>query len=631
MRTVQRRDVLAGSIMDIDNSVPNVQIADPSMYTGTNPTMESTGIMMAREGMELPRMDVGQPICTGEDCSGEEHDDQKHDKRKEGRAKHQQFYDHVMSDDFTDVRAAWVEGYNALIKQWDDVVAGYGGKEALTKLRDAETKNSKKWKQYNKILRNEPVRNKSSEQLFDAFMDMNDKLNQAAAAGYTPQDFQNANDSDGTSYLKYKGICEELGWGDCDSNTFGNENTKMFQGMFTAMQDLKGTETDIPEADAFFGNITTDLSGEAHSGSQHIDERTGLPMSDIDGKIGKTTAGQFMGAKNPVTEEIITVDIECDEAEQKRIAADCLSKGQEFDLDTCSCKTKPEDPEYKDTPPYMTFPQDDLRLQNAIDQKWSRNLYMPTRQNVDPVLPDVAYQDPQAMIQANLSMAQQLAKADPDNASYYMGMISDKINKGISDVANTNIKIFDNSEARKSQILNDAMATNSANRDEYNTRVATALNNFDNTMAADSANIVDVQVDRMDHADKLYALNNENPNFYYDAQGHMNRFYNPEDLLANKTTSNSITMEEAKKKCHQMMFKEGSSEMLACIKQYMGQPQYTKTPSRADMADNSKEEENAVEETTESKYGNEVGCTSCSRKKELARSRKALRNWIFGV
>ena len=624
MRNVQRKDVLAGSIMDIDQSGPNIQIADPSMYIGSNPAMqgaEGAGMMMARHGMELPRMDKGQPICTGEDCNHDDaHDSDKYKGREAGRKAHEEFYNHVMSDDFSDVRDAWVKGYEALVKQWDDVVANAGG---IEKIKDA-IKNKKSIgnlsvKDLQRIVRNEPVRGKSADELFEGYMSMNDKLLQAKHAGYKPIDFKSGG---------YKKICEEFGWGNCEGDAY-TENAKIFQGMFTAMQDLKGTETDLDQADAFFGNITLDLSGAKHSGGRHIDERTGLPMSDIDGIIGRTSAGQWSSATNEVYEEEIITDIKCDEAEQKRIAADCLSKGQEFDLETCSCKTKPEDPEEKEIPPYMTFPQDDLRLQNAIDQKWSRNLYMPTRQNVDPVLPDVAYQDPQAMIQANLAMAQQLAKADPANASFYMGQISDKINKGISDVANTNIKIFDNSEARKSQILNDAMATNMANRDEYNTRVATALNNFDNTMIADNANIVDVQVDRMDHADKLYALNMENPNYYYDAQSHMNRFYNPDDLIANKPTE-QMTMENARTACNNMGFKDNTNQMLNCIKQYMGQSSASNKKTRSDILTN-KDEETDVENTAESKYGNEVGCTSCSRKQELARSRKALRDWIFGV
>lgn len=621
MRSVQRKDVLAGSIMDLDQSMPNVQIADPSMYTGSNPAMQGAGMMMARDGMELPKMPVGEEICTGEDCNHKNaHDSDKYKGREAGRAAHQEFYNHVMGEDFADVRTAWVEGYRALEKQWDDVVLNAGGIEAIKKsIKDGKKLGDLSVKDLKRIVANQPVSGKSEEELFTAYMDMNDKLLQAKHAGYNPTDFKSGG---------YKAICEEFGWGDCEGDTYA-QNAKMFQGMFTAMQDLKGTETDLDQADAFFGNITLDLKGGKHTGGRHIDERTNLPMSDIDGIIGMASAGQYSSATNEVFEEEIITEIKCDEAEQKRIAAECLSKGQEFDLDTCSCKTKPETPEDKDIPPYMTFPQDDLRLQNSIDQKWNRNLYMPTRQNVDPVLPDVAYQDPQAMIQANLAMAQQLAKADPANASFYMGQISDKINKGISDVANTNIKIFDNSEARKSQILNNAMTTNSANRDEYNTRVATALNNFDNTMIADNANIVDTQVDRMDNADKLYALNMENPNYYYDAQNHMNMFYNPDDLKANKPT-NQMTMQNARTACKDMGFADGSAQMLKCIEQYMGQGAASTKNTRSDIMTN-KDQKTDVENTTEAKYGNEVGCSSCDRKKELARSKKALRDWIFGV
>lgn len=622
MRSVQRDDVLRGSIMDLDQSMPNVQIADPSMYTGSNPVVQGTGMMMARNGMELPRMDKGAPICTGSGCGHTlDHDSDKFKNAQKGRDAHMEFYNHVMGEDFAEVRRQWVDMYKNIVSLWDNTVSDLGGIDVINQaIKDEKGLGNLSLKDLKRIVKNKPVSGKSDAELFDAYMAMNDKLLQAKHAGYKPEEFSKGG---------YKKICQELGWGDCDGDTYA-ENAKIFQGMFTAMQELKNDESDLSEKDAFFGNITLDLKGKHHGNKRHVDERTGLPMSDIDGIIGMTSAGQWSSAKNEVYEEEIITEIECDEAEQKRVAAECLKLGQKFDLDTCSCQTVPKDPEEKDIPPYMTFPQDDLRLMNAIDQKWSRNLYMPTRQNVDPVLPDVAYQDPQAMIQANLSMAQQLAKADPENASYYMGMISDKINKGISDVANTNIKIFDNNEARKSTILNDAMATNAANRDEYNTRVATALNNFDNTMIADNANIVDTQVDRMDHADKLYALNMENPNYYYDAQNHMNMFYNPNELIANKEGS-KMTMEKAKAACHQMKFAEGSDEMLKCIEQYMS-ANTTPNPSGIVARENETDVENTAEDNTEEKrYGSEIGCTSCSRKKELARSRKALRDWIFGV
>jgi hypothetical protein len=636
MRNIQRQDVLKGSIIDIASPTPNVQIANTQQYTGTNPAVQNMGMMMARNGMELPKADVGQPICTGDNCSDtDEHNDRKHTGRQTGRDAHMNFQNHIMSDDFTDIRKGWFDAYNALVTQWDEVADAYGGKQAMQTAIDGGKLSKKDKRKYQKILKNEPVRGKTQEQLFDAFMDMNDKLNQASAAGYTPNDFANAKKDGKFLHKRYQGICEELGWGDCESNKFGNENTKMFQGMFTAMQHLKNSESDIDNAEAFFGNIQTDLSGEHHGGGAHIDEFTKLPMSDIDGKIGKTTAGQFMTASNEIYEEEIITEIECDEAMQLKISAECREKGQDFDLTKCACKTTPDDPETPDTPPYMTFPQDDLRLQNAIDQKWSRNLYMPTRQNMDPAIPDVAYQDPQAMIQANLSMAQQMAKADPQNAAYYMGQISDKINKGISDVANTNVKIFDNNEARVSGILNDAALTNAGYRDEYNTRYATALNNFDNTMVADNANIVDVQVDRMDHADKLYAINTEHPNFYYDAQGHMNQYYNPQDIFADRSVQDqNITMSGAHKECKDMGFEDNTPQMNVCIKQRLASNN-PKSTNRADMYKENTDI-NDDDETTEenARHGLELGCTSCGnnkRRKELARSQKALRKWIFGV
>ena len=73
-----------------------------------------------------------------------------------------------------------------------------------------------------------------------------------------------------------------------------------------------------------------------------------------------------------------------------------------------------------------------------------------------------------------------------------------------------------------------------------------------------------------------------------------------------------------------MNYAPGSDEMLKCIEMYRGQATAS-TPTRSNMH---RDESNDTEEV---KYGNEVGCTSCSRKQELARSKKALRDWIFGV
>jgi len=530
-----------------------------------------------------------------------------------------QFQNMIQSEDFAMVKQGWLDAYRALEDSY----------KAIKKKKD----DGGTLTDYEKnLIKNPPVLGKSDADLINGFMLKNQQLVQAQNAGISAERWQQ-------SGAGYKGICEELGWGNCDKgNEGGNEANKIWQGMFVAMQHLKGTENSTPEADRFFGNIKTNLGGKHQPGKSMVDPVTGLPMSHIDGVIGWTSAGQGMTVENEITEKVITHDVPCDEETRAKKEKECADKakadpksGWYFDLEICNCATAPGDPEIKETPPYMTFPQDDLRLQNAIDTKWERNLYMPQRMHEDAIIPEVAYQDPQAMIQANLSMAGQMAKMDPENASFYMGQISDKLNKGISDTANTNIKIFDNNQARVASALSANQTANTGYKDIYNTRSATALNNFDNTRIADNTNITDVQVDRMDHADKLFAINNENPNYYYDAQGHRNRFYNPEDMYAADETGTNVSMSQAHADCLDMKFIEGTAEMNTCIKQRMSTNSASST-LRPDL--HADDTEDNIENTAEVKHGKEIGCTSCDndkRRKELARSKKALRNWIFGI
>jgi hypothetical protein len=618
MKGIMRSSNLEESMLEIEN--PNVNVQDVSQYTGTNPAMDGNQMMMARDGVELPKYQVkGQHMCVGDNCTEDveggkdDHTKYLHKGQNTGVDDHMKFQNMLNSDDFSTVKAGWLDAYKAKITQF---------KAIEQKKTDGQTLS----KDEKKLLRYPPVQGKTDQELFDGFMIMNQKLNQATAAGIKPEEWQ-------SSGAGYNGICKKLGWGDCDNfdNSGGNEGNKIWQGMFAAMEDLKDSENGSPEMDQFFGNITTNLDGKANPGHTSA---SGGNMSNIDGVIGWTSAGQGMSAKNETSERTITHDVPCDEETRAKNEKACSAKALAnpegnwtFDLDSCGCVTTPGDPELIETPPYMTFPQDDLKLQNAIDTKWQREQYMPQRMHEDAIIPEVAYQDPQAALQANLSMAGQMAKMDPENASYYMGLISDKNNKTISDVANTNIKIFDNNQARTASALSANQSANIGHKDIYNTRVATAQNNFDNTRIADNENITNTQVDRMDNADKLFGINNENENFYYDAQAHRNKFYNPEDMYAADAVDNTVTMAQAEQACANMKFAPGSAQMMSCIKQRMSSNSGTST-QRTDI------DELNEDDLTTNKYGNEVGCTSCDndkRRKDLYRSKKELRKWIFGV
>ena len=619
MKIMERKLSLDSSMLDIQTSSPNVEIADVSEYTGVNPAMQGTMMAMAKNGMELPRYELGDHVCVGDNCTDggeDEHNDQKHKLQNKGIDAHMQFQNMINSEDFALVKKGWLEAYRALENNY----------KAAKKKKDEKGKLTPYEKQ---LIKNPPILGKSDADLVNGFMAINQKLMQSSHAGIPVDDWK-------ASGSGYKAICEKLGWGDCDKgNERGNEGNKIWQGMFVAMQHLKGTENSTPEADRFFGNITTNLEGKHQKGNSMIDPITKKPMSHIDGVLGWTSAGQGMGVENEITEKIITHDVPCDKETREKKEKECAEKARKnpkagwiFDLEICNCKTQPGDPEIKETPPYMTFPQDDLKLQNAIDSKWQRELYMPQRMHEDAIIPEVAYQDPQAQIQANLSLAGQMANMDPENASYYMGLISDKNNKAISDVANTNIKIFDNNQARVASALSANQTANTGYKDEYNTRSATALNNWDNTRIADNENITNTQVDRMDHADKLFAINNENPNFYYDAQAHRNQFYNPEDMFVQDELDTNVSMSDAVAACRKMNF-TNEAQILACAKQ-MRSGNSTESPQREDIV----RDDNKDTKETPAKHGKEIGCTSCDndkRRKELARSKKALRDWIFGI
>jgi hypothetical protein len=616
MKGLMNASNLEDSMLDIES--PNVNVQDISQYTGTNPAMEGSQMMMARNGIELSKYQVkGEHMCVGDNCTEDveggkdDHTKYLHDNQNKGVDDHMKFQNMINSDDFSTVKSGWLDAYKAKITQF---------KAIQKKKDDGGTLSADE----QKLLRFPPVQGKTDQELFDGFMIMNQKLNQATAAGIDPKTW-------GQGGKGYKTVCEQLGWGDCESfkNDGSNEGNKIWQGMFAAMEDLKDSEDGSPEMDQFFGNITTNLDGMANAGHTSAG---GGNMSNIDGVIGWTSAGQGMSAKNETTERTITHDVPCDAETRAKKEKECADKalanpkaGWVFDLEECLCTTTPGDPELKDTPPYMTFPQDDLKLQNAIDTKWQREQYMPQRMNEQAIIPEVAYQDPQAQLQANLSMAGQMAKMDPENASYYMGLISDQNNKAISDVANTNIKIFDNNQSRVASALSANQTANTNHKDIYNTRVATAQNNFDNTRIADNENITNTQVGRMDNADKLFGINNETPNFYYDAQSHSNQFYNPEDMYAQDAVDNNITMSKAAAECKELGFTP-SNGLNSCIKQRMSSNSGAST-QRTDIAEDNAEIENV-------KYGNEVGCTSCDndkRRKDLYRSKKELRKWIFGV
>ena len=94
-------------------------------------------------------------------------------------------------------------------------------------------------------------------------------------------------------------------------------------------------------------------------------------------------------------------------------------------------------------------------------------------------------------------------------------------------------------------------------------------------------------------------------------------------------------MSGAHKECKDMGFEDNTPQMNVCIKQRLASNN-PKSTNRADIHNQNDDINDDDVETTEenARHGLELGCTSCGnnkRRKELARSQKALRKWIFGV
>ena len=99
-------------------------------------------------------------------------------------------------------------------------------------------------------------------------------------------------------------------------------------------------------------------------------------------------------------------------------------------------------------------------------------------------------------------------------------------------------------------------------------------------------------------------------------------------MYAQDAVDNTITMSGAATECKKLGFTPKNG-LNACIKQRMSSNSGAST-LRPDIHN----DETDVEETATGKYGIEIGCPSCDndkRRKDLYRSKKELRKWIFGV
>ena len=99
-----------------------------------------------------------------------------------------------------------------------------------------------------------------------------------------------------------------------------------------------------------------------------------------------------------------------------------------------------------------------------------------------------------------------------DNSLFAQGKAQDAIDKAINN-AQTNTKIFGNTQAYNIQTMNEAAKKN-AEFSIYTDEVNTALQEYDNTRLQDLENLKDVEITRRDNADKPLELNMQNPIIY---------------------------------------------------------------------------------------------------------------------
>ena len=496
-----------------------------------------------------------------------------------GHQKHVDFYDIITQENFDPVRKQWLQSYK-------DGISKFRGK---TNSAGADIS----W-----------IEGKSDDDLLQNFYSMNSQLQIFNAAG-------DKLDKWGSNYVE---LARKHGL-----PVMTKEQIKMWQGMYNSLNETKK----LPAFEELFGNISTSLVGLDRGDGSHLSS-TGEPQSDVDGFLGATSGGQFVSVVDPS----ITEDNPCPAAEITRISQGCISEGKIFDrtLGECGgCREKPGDPEIGEIPPYLTFPGDDQKVLFAAETMNEREIDYPTMEKYVPYMRDPGYIGPRKKIAASIAAAN--AMGDLDNSEYanIMGAAADNIDKAIDETAQANVKIFDNTQAYNVAKLNEAQLKNIGFKDEYEDQVSTALQNYRDTRVADRENLLEAQINRMDNADKLFELNLQKPNYYWDPQRHSMMFQNQAGLEAYQNTQGlgtTMSWEEAESACIASGFSaEDGANLIKCIQARMGQNQ-TPTANTPFAGNDNNNNEN---DNPSSRFGGSI------RARDLLNSRKKLRNWILGI
>ena len=301
------------------------------------------------------------------------------------------------------------------------------------------------------------------------------------------------------------------------------DEIKAWQGMYASLNETKK----LPEYKDLFSNVSTELRGLDRQTTHQ--SSTGEPQSDADGLLGPTSAGQFVSIKDPV--DTTVVENPCPEEVATQRMAACAEQGKSFNREICDCVERPPEPTIPKVPPYLTFPGDDAEVLFAAQTVNNRELYLPDREQYIPYMRDPGYVGPRQEIAAITAAVN--AQADMgDDSLFAQGKAQEAIENAINRSAQTNTKIFDNTQAYNIATLNEAAQKNAAFSNVYTDEVNTALQEYDNTRLQDLENLKDAEITRRDNADKLLELNMQNPNYFYNPQASTYQFYNPDGLQA---------------------------------------------------------------------------------------------------
>ena len=415
----------------------------------------------------------------------------------------------------------------------------------------------------------------------------------------------------------YEKVAKDLGL-----RVMTKDEIKAWQGMYASLNETKK----LPQYQELFSNISTELRGKDR-GDTH-QSSTGEPQSDADGLLGPTSGGQFVSIIDP--EITTTVENDCPEEVVTAKIAECQEQGKSFSRAICDCVERPGDPEIKKIPPYLTFPGDDQEVLFAAQTVNNRDLYLPDREHYIPYMRDPGYVGPRQEIAAITAAVN--AQADiGDNTFFTEGKAQDAIDKAINKSAQTNTKIFDNTQAYNVAELNKASEKNAGFSNVYTDEVNTALQNYDNTRLADLENLKDAEITRMDNADKLYELNMQNPNYYWDPQRHSMQFYNQDGIDAVQNPGGQF-------KSYEQIYSEVSTNnpsMSDENKRLLATQIYENQggPGGGGSLATDIRSNNQTTDTEEGRYGRQVryGRGGTTRQRRLNESKIKMRNFLLGI